>query len=133
MSDRAYRFNSAGFACEVFADEVLVLDVMQGTYFALGGVACGLWPGLAGAQPVARLVDAAAAHYGIAARVVQADLDSFIVRLLEEKILLEAEPGEDATPLWLDGAYHAPVFEKHADMEHLMTLDPIHDVDPEQG
>lgn len=45
MKDNAYTFNAEKFAAEVFPDEIVVLDVIEGTYFSLGGA--GL-PGLPG-------------------------------------------------------------------------------------
>jgi hypothetical protein len=67
---------------------------------------------------------------------VTRDLTEFVERLVSEKILLAAP--EDISELdrhRLDslGEYEGFIFERHAEMEDLLTLDPIHDVDPERG
>jgi hypothetical protein len=64
------------------------------------------------------------------------DLTKFVERLVSEKILLTAP--EDISELdhsRLDslGEYQGFIFERHAEMEDLLTLDPIHDVDPKKG
>jgi hypothetical protein len=37
MTSRAYVFNTSDFAFEIFANEVVVLNVVEGAYFAFGG------------------------------------------------------------------------------------------------
>jgi hypothetical protein len=136
MPARAYAFNNADFAFETFANEVVALNVVEGTYFAFGGSSSDIWNALANRQPVAAIVDATAARYGVPVELVEQELGNFIEKLTAERILLEAQPTDE--PIALHGSAAARgfqpfSFEKHADMEDLLTLDPIHDVDPERG
>src|SRR5262245_49304258 len=136
MTARAYAFNGAEFAFETFADEVVVLNVVEGTYFALGGSSIDIWDALANRQPVRAIADAIAARHGVAANLVEQELSDFIAKLTAEKILLEAQPADEPIALGEPAqarGFQPFSFEKHVDMEDLLTLDPIHDVDPERG
>jgi hypothetical protein len=134
MTSQAHAFNSDKFAFEVFADEIVVLDVGEGTYFALGGWAVDIWQGLVGGQRVDLIVDTISRRYKMPADVLAGELSEFIGRLKDDQILMEAEPAGEA--IALPESFHPfrPLsFEKHIDMQDLLTLDPIHDVDPEKG
>jgi hypothetical protein len=136
MTARAYAFNAADFAFETFTNEVVVLNVVEGTYFAFGGSAIDVWNALANRQPVTAIVDATAVRHGVAASFVEQELSSFIEKLTAEKILLDAPAADE--PISLDGPaqvreFQPFSFEKHIDMQDLLTLDPIHDVDPQRG
>jgi hypothetical protein len=136
MTARAYAFNKADFAFETFATEIVVLNVVEGTYFAFGGSSIDVWDALANRQPVTAIVDATAARHGVSAKLVEQELSNFIEKLIAEKILLEAQPADESISLQASAptrGFQPFSFEKHDDMEDLLTLDPIHDVDPERG
>lgn len=136
MTARAYMFNRANFAFEVFTDEVVILNVTEGAYFALGGWAFDIWPDLASRQPVDRLVEVIARRYGKPREAIETELNEFVAKLQQEQILLDAAPSDRAMAQDepTSAAVFRPItFEKHVDMEDLLTLDPIHDVDPQQG
>jgi hypothetical protein len=76
------------------------------------------------------------AGYGVPADKLGIDLTQFVGRLLDEKILLPAPETTseiDDTSLRSLPEYRGFGFERHADMEDLLTLDPIHDVDLSKG
>lgn len=135
MSGPAYRFNDSEFAYEMFEDEIIVLHLIRGTYYTLGGSARPLWDALIAAQPVDRLAEASADRYGIEPQEAESDLNDFVARLLEHRILSEADAadGPMAEPRDWPQYYQPPSFGSHSDMEDLLTLDPIHDVDPQKG
>lgn len=136
MPAPAYLFNKASFAFEAFPGELVILNVEQGSYFALGGWALDIWPALIAGQPLERIADAIARRYDAPVGIIASELGEFAARLAQEQILLEAEPSE--ADLILEEPATAGVlqplrFEKHDDLQDLITLDPIHDIDPEQG
>ena len=135
MAFRSYAFDRTAFAYEVFPEEVVILNLGQGSYFALGGWAVDLWPMLIGGQPVERIVAAIAARYDVPQATIRTELDGLVAKLLDEGILAETAPNETVVELAEPSelGFQPLSFEKHADMEDLLTLDPIHDVDPEQG
>ncbi|MEO5760505.1 MAG: PqqD family protein [Mesorhizobium sp.] len=132
----AYAFNTDNFAFEVFADEIVVLDVTEGTYFALGGWAVEIWPALAARQPVELIADAISQRYGVSTFVIADELAQLVAKLKDETILRDAEPADERMALAdvpSSGDFRPLSFEKHVDMQDLLTLDPIHDVDPQKG
>jgi hypothetical protein len=134
MTGRAFAFNDREFAFEVFDDEVVVLNLASGTYYALGGCAHETWSALVGSNPLADVVAAVEARYGDSAATVANDLTSLVDTLTAERIIQEAPAAGAAIAIsGAGGGYQPPSFEKHSDMEQLLTLDPIHDVDPQKG
>jgi hypothetical protein len=136
MPARACLFNKASFAFETFPGEVVILNVEQGSYFALGGWVLDVWPALTERQPLDRIADAIASRYDAPVSTIRSELDQLVAKLTEEQILLDASPSD--VGLTLDeaaatGVLQPLTFEKHTDLQDLMTLDPIHDIDPEQG
>jgi hypothetical protein len=135
MPAAAYAFNRASFAFEAFPGEVVILNVGQGSYFALGGWAVDMWPALIGRHSPDAIAYAIALRYDAPVGTIRRELDQLVCKLKEEQILVEAEPC--AAGLELDeattGVLQPLTYEKHEDLQDLLTLDPIHDVDPEQG
>lgn len=136
MTANAYRFNRDTFAFECFDEEVVVLDLVEGIYYAFGGAAVVAWPYIIAQHPEPVIAFTLAKGYGVGLDELTRDLTEFVERLVSEKILLAAP--EDIAELdrpRLDslGEYEGFIFERHAEMEDLLTLDPIHDVDPERG
>lgn len=130
----AYAFNDRNFAFEVFADEIVILNVTEGTYFAVGGWAVEIWNNLAQGGSTERIVSDVSSHYGIPTSEVGRELAEFVARLKQESIFHDAAPGDGADmAMALSAAFQPISFEKHIDMQDLLTLDPIHDVDPKKG
>ena len=132
----AYRFNYDVFAFESFDNEIVALNLVDGIYYAFGGSAVIAWPYIVGQHSELVIACALAARYGMAADALGRDLSEFVGRLIDEKILLPASAtnsGIDLIQLGSLREYQGFSFERHADMEDLLTLDPIHDVDPRKG
>lgn len=131
----AYGFNSRKFAFEVFDDEVVVLDVTEGTYYACGGWIVDVWGALTTGAFTGRIVNDVSSHFGIAAVEVERQLSDFTAKLVKETILLDAEAikNPEGAVAFSARAFQPASFEKHADMQDLLTLDPIHDVDLKKG
>jgi hypothetical protein len=136
LTANAYRFNLDKFAFECFDEEIVVLDMIEGVYYAFGGAAVVAWPYIIAqhAEPV--IASTLATSYGVRLDKLTRDLNEFVDRLVSEKILLTAPENTseiDHCQLVIPSEYQGFIFERHAEMEDLLTLDPIHDVDPEKG
>jgi len=132
----AYRFNDDIFAFESFPEEIVVLNLVAGTYYAFGGAAVVAWPYIITQHSVPVIASALATRYGVTTDQVNRDVTEFVERLSHEKILLIAPENTseiDCSKLDTLPEYQGFTFERHADMEDLLTLDPIHDVDPQKG
>lgn len=136
LTANAYRFNRDTFAFECFDEEVVVLDLVEGVYYAFGGAAVVAWPYIIAQHPEPVIASTLAKSYGVRLDELTRDLTEFVERLVSEKILLAAPEDIselDRPRLGYLGEYDGFIFERHAEMEDLLTLDPIHDVDPERG
>jgi hypothetical protein len=135
-SVRAHRLNRDTFAFECFDKEIVALNLVEGVYYAFGGAAVAAWPYIIAQHSEPVIASALAKRYDVEADVLSHDLTEFVERLVQEKILLtapETNSDIDCSQLAFLGEYEGFIFERHADMEDLLTLDPIHDVDPRTG
>ena len=132
-----YQLNTQTFAAQVFAEEVIVLDVNQGTYFALTGNTPQAWPGLISGEAVGEIATRIAVHTGQGPEKVEADLGDFISAMVEEKVLVPLAEDKPEQAMASEEEYTTDysgfVWDKHSDLDELLVLDPIHDVSPEKG
>jgi hypothetical protein len=133
---QAFRFNDSTFAFESFGDEIVVLNLVDGIYYAFGGAAVVAWPYLVAQHSEPAIASALATKYGVPAETLGHDLTEFVGRLVSEQILLTAPEKTseiDCSQIGSLPEYQGFSFERHTDMEDLLTLDPIHEVDPQKG
>lgn len=125
----AYTFDHSRFAFETFGDEIVVLNLDDGTYFAFGGSAVEIWPALVGSEPVGRIIEA------FPDEASDRNIRDFVAKLVQEGMLIATETGANgaAASVAATNGFRPISFEKHTDMKDLLTLDPIHDVDPHKG
>lgn len=133
----AVRFNRELFAYETFEHEVVVLQTLDGTYYAFGGSTIVFWEDLVSGRSIARILSALDGEAKHAGNSIAGAVTSFIDVLMQEQILLPVAT-EAEGELRLGGAspnqeFVMPTFEKHVDMQDLLTLDPIHDIDIAKG
>lgn len=123
LLDDHFELNNPPVIADVVDGEAIAIDLHSGIYYSLTGAAGTVWQSL---------LDGAAPSSLIGGDGDPATLDRFVGALLEEGLLRPragaGEPGQveawDGTPL---------DFERFADMEDLLALDPIHDVDETFG
>ncbi|MEM9472862.1 MAG: PqqD family protein [Pseudomonadota bacterium] len=134
---KAVQFNDQEFAFEKFEHEIVVLHLVEGTYYAFGGSAVAIWDQLIASRPLTSLSSLFKEGDDNGREPASVAIADFVDKLVQERILLAAEPSAEQQT-FTDGdaaaiRFEPPRFEKHADMQDLLTLDPIHDVDPEKG
>jgi hypothetical protein len=130
MGSNYYTLNDPDVTFETFDDEIIVINLANGRYHNIRGSGTWLWQalaaGLGSREATDRLLAAEAVEPDAAERVA-----AFIDRLTAEELLV-------ASPTPVDGAavapdvprvYAAPLIETFTDMEHLLAIDPIHEVD----
>jgi hypothetical protein len=129
----AYPIDPRRISHERLADEVIIINVTSGAYFAGSGTAADQWTlnsqAASSEESPARL----AAVYGADRQTVSDHVNACVAMLLERGVLQpengRAEPGAALTlPDMQRGPWTAPVFQEHLDMWDLIQLDPIHDV-----
>ena len=128
---------------ESIDNEVVVVNLDNGTYYSFDGIAGRLWEWLDGnGQSLEGLIAKATAVFtGESGQIAEA-VERFVSQLRDEQLVsvdnAEAAP---ATDLPTNGGqstadavpFREPVLQKYTDMEALLLVDPIHEVDEEQG
>jgi hypothetical protein len=138
MGEGAHRVNAPTVAAETVNGEVLMIHLESGNYYSLRATGAAIWEAVELGVPAPTIADAFRDRYGIAD--ADAVVDGFLVELVGEDLLVSGAPdGADATspPGWkapaLEGEFVPPRLEKFTDMQHLILLDPVHEVDEGQG
>lgn len=113
-------------AAELFGDEIVLIDVGSGRYFSLRGAAADVWTLLAEPRLRTTLSDA----------FVEPDddaLQALIGQMQEQQLVLSASGDEPPIPVPQPLEYRPGVLEIYTDLAELIALDPVHEVDAEQG
>lgn len=119
-------------------DEVMVIDLETGSYFAFDGAAADAWTlFVAGATP-GHVGTELARRYDVTVEVATSDVAGFLDQLVAEGLLVEGEGGElaDEPAAQLAAGsvpYTRPAIDKYDDLQDLLLLDPIHEVVEEAG
>lgn len=124
---------------EVVDDEVVVIHLDTGYYYNLDPVAGRIWRHLAdGARSAEGVVAFVQRAYAGDPAAVESGVRRFLEQLRDEQLAVLEEGSDPQTESGTapDGerpAFAAPTLEKFTDMESLLLLDPIHEVDEEEG
>jgi hypothetical protein len=114
--------------------ETIVMDMLQGRLFLLEAGAAVLWDRLLKGDTRETLMQAIESHYG---SIVHAEAETFLNRLIA--LGLVSETNGDSVPLTDIAGLTWPTelgelaLTEYDDMTSIITMDPIHDVDPSQG
>ena len=145
MPSPDYRVNTPTVAAETVDGEVLMINLESGNYYSLRDTAAAIWHGLEHGVPTVAIAAA------LAERLPGADaaalVDDFLAELATEHLVVPldatADPGVGVDTLWTPPAPAAqsapaapaapPMLEKFTDMQHLILLDPVHEVDAAEG
>jgi hypothetical protein len=132
------RILDAHVAHERLDDEVVVINLDSGAYYALDGASADCWTLLAANTPVDAAAFVLAERYATGYEAVASDVQRLAEDLVDEGLAAwdpVATPPADAVALLPSGTpgaappYEALRAEKYDDMEELLLLDPIHEVD----
>src|SRR5688572_21978027 len=129
-----FRLNSPAVVAETLDGEATIVDLKNGTYYALNHSGSFIWDLLVGGASPETITAALAGHYELdtdeAGRAVAA-----LVQELTERGLVVPGGDEPQAP-HLNGqatpgaeAYTAPALSVFTDMQELLLLDPVHEVD----
>jgi len=118
---------------EMIDDEVVIVNLENGTYYSLTGVGGQIWSLLDGeGHSIDSLVARVKAIYRGDQDHISAEVTKFVMQLRDEEIVnvsFSAETGsipeDTATP---GKPFAVPVLEKYTDMEEMLLVDPIHEV-----
>jgi Coenzyme PQQ synthesis protein D (PqqD) len=130
-----FRVNSPTVVSETVDGEVVMIHLDTGNYYSLRGTGAFIWDALERGATVESINAAllGGAHNGTD---VKAHLGSFIDQLATEELIVPTDdPARgSAAPVELTvDSFEPPLLEKYTDMQHLILLDPVHEVDEGEG
>jgi hypothetical protein len=141
MDSKAQRFrvNEPSIVSETIDGEVVIISLDSGSYYSLRGSGAEIWGLIGGGAGTADLLQRLGALYRGDGEEMRAHLERFLSQLVAEEILRVEQEGQSAAAAATAASrpedpraerpFEAPLLEKFTDMEHLLLLDPIHEVD----
>ncbi|BCM94377.1 hypothetical protein IAD21_06284 [Abditibacteriota bacterium] len=138
-ADPIYKVSSNA-VFEAFDDEVIVINMVSGSYFALDQVGLGIWTLLEGNHSLHHIVETTKQHYQGDPVTIEESVKVLVGELEQEGLIIRAEEGSSngASVALLSSSpingtnrpiFQKPVLSKFTDMQDLLLLDPIHEVD----
>ena len=127
-----YSINAPDVVAEDFNGQIVILNLSDGHYFSLSGIASPIWSALLEGHTPQTILD----DIGQQQPDLVAGAGGFLDRLLELRLIRPQEAtlaGTSAGALqhsWSDEAAQIEVFD---DLAELIFADPIHDVDEQVG
>jgi hypothetical protein len=125
-----YRANEPDVTFETFDDEIIVINLGNGRYHNIRGSGTWLWQalcsGVGRCEAMDQLLAAGADEPHASEQVAE-----FIDRLTAEELLVASSVRTESAAAAPEApkVYSAPLIETFTDMEHLLAIDPIHEVD----
>jgi hypothetical protein len=83
-----------GVFARLFDDELLIIDLSRGEYFALDPIGARLWSAIEDGQSVERLAHALTAEYHVAFEQALADLEALVAELVARGLLVAVAGGK---------------------------------------
>lgn len=139
-----FRVNQPKVLNELIDGEVVIINLETGNYYSLLHSAAIIWSSIGRAATVGDIVSALAARYHGAPEVFEGEVNRFLRELQEEGLIVPSgdgaagladgspSPGETQSHIERS-AFQPPVLEKFDDMQSLILLDPVHEVNVEEG
>lgn len=127
----SFAINAPDVVAEDFDGKIVILNLGDGRYFSLDGIASQIWSLLvAGLSPAAILESIEAHQPSLTGRSSE-----FVDRLIELKLIRpqDAEAGNAQGPIDETWSGEEPRIEVFDDLAELILADPIHDVDEQAG
>lgn len=119
------------FVHETIDDETVLLDAVNGHLFLFTGLGPWLWHRLQHGAALDDVVRDVSDRYGAEA---EAPTRGFLDALGEAGMLQAERPAaEPPAPMAWPETFEAPAIEKYDDIADIVSMDPIHDVDPAKG
>jgi hypothetical protein len=132
-SDRAFAIAGDHVLAKGFEEELTLVNLDSGEYFAAGGVACELWAELAVPVTLADLEQMLAARYAVdrdvVVQAVRSLMDSFSKHGLIVPVEAVPAPPSRSVSTPERRPWTGVWFEVYGDLKDLLLLDPVHDVD----
>lgn len=126
-------FLNPRLAADMFDGEYIIANLDTGLYYSLQGIAVSMVTALPFSEPTA-VISTLKEAFPEKSSIIEQELTSVLAELVGEEIIKEGDiPEKESSPVCVPpNEYKTSRFNRYADMQDLLLLDPIHDVD-EQG
>jgi Coenzyme PQQ synthesis protein D (PqqD) len=128
-----YRVDPRKVAHETIDGEVIMIHLLIGTYYSLGGAGADIWASLASGRGRAETLALLERRYDADPVLLTETVDDFVKRLAEEDLLEPTVDGAPAPPATEPAGerlpFKGPELEKYTDMQDFLLVDPIHETD----
>lgn len=134
-----FRINESGVVHETIDGEVVVINLETGAYYSLEGPAADVWDAMTSAGNLDDIVRVVCERYDVPPEKATSDVQRFLEELCgEDLVVADSSPNGTGAHHHVGGSGQKQPFEplqlrKFTDMEHLLLLDPVHDVDDQMG
>jgi hypothetical protein len=135
--DAAYAVNQPRIISENIDGEVVMIDLVTGSYYSLNATGAEIWACFEGPRTLSQITTAISSRYDRdQADRVEAAVRGFIGELETAELIVAANgatAAETNEAVWSgNGAaspYERPELTVYRDMQDLLLLDPVHEVD----
>lgn len=135
-----YQVNSTKVVAETIDNEVVIVNLEKGDYYSLVKSGAQIWSKVEQNLTQAEIIQQMIAEYDDSEEKITKDVTGFIEILKKEGlVLVETIEGDNNNLATVNSngtkklEFDLPTLEKYTDMEELLLLDPIHEVDEQEG
>lgn len=140
-----FRINEPDIVSETIDGETVAVSLLTGAYYSLGGSAPQIWSLINQGLGIEQMTNALADEFKEDRSTIYEQVSEFIALLQTEALIVldesEISPDEANKETLLDTeldtdpsqTYAPPELQKFDDMQELLLLDPIHEVDTQEG
>lgn len=131
-SDHAYRFKNPPCIHEVVEDEVIIINMEKGHYYNIKGAAKQVFVDLINGVKLDEL-----SQFNQWDKNIEEKLAQFIESLVQENIIEVSQQNKDTrvniSSITISNLDEDMRLHTYTDMEEILGLDPIHEVDHQEG
>ena len=125
--DQPFQLNEPAAISDVIDGEVVIMNLARGSYYGLNEIGADIWRMIMAGRTGAHIAAELAGHFGIETDRALTDVSALIAKMVEQDLLVPAEPAEAAglsvAPI-AASRYKQPDLSIYSDMKDLLAFDP---------
>jgi hypothetical protein len=128
---KRFSVNKVGVTHDIFDEEVVALNLIDGKYYSMEGTASFIWQAILQHATTTAIISKLKLLPDNGHHAVETEVEQFLLQLQNEGLIIELERNEPTEPyaeLSLPAKYSAPQLLVFTDMQEVIALDPVHDV-----
>ena len=131
-----FKLNAPHVVAENFEDEVVVINLVKGSYYSIEKSGVPIWQLASAGATVADIETTITQRYAGDPLEMRAALQAFLAKLQQAELIVRDTNGANPLPSSLNPEqaegnrpFEPPILQEYSDMQQLLLLDPIHEVD----